>query len=531
MAQREGQGLQIAVISFAMLTIILAITTYIFYAQSQTAEKDLEAKNKSLNDKQAQNDKLIYQATAMNYVLGRKDVTREQVELAKKGVDDPDVKEILDAFNTDLALIEQAAPEGPRNYRTFVTVLLTALNQKNSSIADVNDQMRKFLQEKDAAELAAKNRADAAEAASGKAAADYKAESDQFVAARTQMDEEKNKLTGQIAATQNKAKTEQQRLTEEKDVFAKQSGQVLNMNKVLKEELERVKKGIDPKDLFENPDGHITSVNQRLRMVSIDIGRADGLLRQTTFSVYDHDENGVSNAKSKARIEVVSLGDHLSEARILEDTPANPIINGDVIHSPAWSPGQRVRFALAMKMDINKDRIDDYDMVKNIIQMNGGVIDAELRPDGTRVGNISVNTRYFVQGEKVNESTSEELRKQFVAFDGDADRMGVQKISVDKLLSLMGWKAEERTVELAGPRSGGDFRKRAPGKTQPATSSAPDAAAPATGAPAAPATPAADPFATPGAPAPAPPPAADPFAAPPAGKATPPAEADPFAPK
>jgi hypothetical protein len=29
--------LQIAVIIFAMLTIILAITTYIFYAQSQTA--------------------------------------------------------------------------------------------------------------------------------------------------------------------------------------------------------------------------------------------------------------------------------------------------------------------------------------------------------------------------------------------------------------------------------------------------------------------------------------------------------------
>ena len=42
MAQRgEGQGLQIAVISFAMLTIILAITTYVFYAQSASASKDV----------------------------------------------------------------------------------------------------------------------------------------------------------------------------------------------------------------------------------------------------------------------------------------------------------------------------------------------------------------------------------------------------------------------------------------------------------------------------------------------------------
>src|SRR6476661_7145609 len=106
-------------------------------------------------------------------------------------------------------------------------------------------------------------------------------------------------------------------------------------------------------------------------------------------------------AEPTARIEVVSLGDRMSEARILDDTPRNPIITGDVIFTPAWSPGQRVHFALAMKMDINKDGVDDYDTVKRIIEMNGGVIDAELRPDGKRVGDINVNTRYFVQGEKL----------------------------------------------------------------------------------------------------------------------------------
>ena len=42
MAQRDGQGLQIAVIIFAMLTIVLAITTYIFYAQSQSAYQELQ---------------------------------------------------------------------------------------------------------------------------------------------------------------------------------------------------------------------------------------------------------------------------------------------------------------------------------------------------------------------------------------------------------------------------------------------------------------------------------------------------------
>ena len=99
----------------------------------------------------------------------------------------------------------------------------------------------------------------------------------------------------------------------------------------------------------------------------------------------------------------------------------------------------------------------------------------------------------------------------------------MEKIPVEKLLSLMGWKAEARTVELAGSRAGNDFRKRTPGKTQPADGTGP---APAADAPAAPA--AADPFAAPAGAAPTPA-AADPFAAPAAGKGAPAAEADPFA--
>jgi hypothetical protein len=180
-----------------------------------------------------------------------------------------------------------------------------------------------------------------------------------------------------------------------------------------------------------------------------------------------------------------------------------------------------------MKMDINKDRIDDYDTIKNIILMNGGVIDAELRPDGTRHGELTVNTRYFVQGERPSEATSQKMLDAFKAFDQERERSGVEKIPVEKLLSLMGWKAEERTVEFTGARSGGDFRRRTPGKTQPppAAGGTPPAASDA--APAAPTTPS-DPFATPAAPPAPAPAAADPFATPPAGKASPP-PADPFA--
>jgi hypothetical protein len=529
MAAREGQGLQIAVITFAMLTIILAITTYIFYAQSQTVQKDLDAKVKSLADKQKENDKLLARVVTMKYVLGLGGVTLPDVDVAKsKAADDAEIKEVLDGFTNDMALLgEQVAPEGPRNYRTYGNVLLAIVNKKNASVSDANAQTRAAQQAKDNFEKTEKARTDEAAAMADKASKDTAAQLATFNEDRARNEEEKKKLADQNAAGGARAKVEIDKVAGERDTYAKQYQQQQGTIRTQLDKLKEFEK--EKTSLFESPDGHIKLVNQRQRLVWIDAGRADGLLRQTTFKVYDHDENGVTNAKPKGRIEVVSLGEHLSEARILEDTPSNPIISGDLIHTPAWSPGQRIHFAMAMKMDINKDRIDDYEMVKSIILMNGGVIDAELRPDGTRVGDISVNTRYFVEGEKPSDITSQDMQKQFNAFDLDRERHGVEKISVDKLLSLMGWKAEEKTVELAGNRSS-DFRsKRAPGKTQPVGSQAPQpgagGSAPSTPAPAAGGV---DPFAGAAPAAKAAAPAADPFAVPPAGKAAPP-EADPFA--
>jgi hypothetical protein len=529
MAKREGQGLQIAVIAFAILTILLAVLTYVFYAQSATANKDLQAARKQVSELTATNNKLTYRALAMKYALGVGEVSKPEVDVAASAAgEDAEAKAVLDDLAAAVALVgDQAAPQGPQNYKTFVTVLMTSLARKNASLADLSDQLRQAQAAKEATEKSERERAQVAVAAADTAVKAAEQQSAQYIADRTKKEEESAKLLAQIKAVSDKAAADLKKLDDEKNTYVKaaatQRDRITDLQNRLKEQQAK------EASLFEHPDGVVKLVNQQQKLVLIDVGRKDGLLRQTTFSVYDHDETGVTAAKSKAKIEVTSVGEDLSQARILEDTPSNPIIAGDVIFTPAWSPGQRVHFALAMKMDINKDRIDDYEMVKNIILMNGGVIDAELRPDGTRVGNISVGTRYFVEGERPSELTSPELMKLYTTFETDRERHGVEKISVEKLLSLMGWRAEVRTVELAGPRGSGDFRTRAPGKAQPAASSAsPSDAAPASTSP--PAAADADPFggAAPAAPpATAPPAGADPFATPTTPSSPP---ADPFAP-
>ena len=89
MAAREGQGLQIAVIIFAMLTILLAITTYIFYAQGQTAMKERDAAQAETGNANALADKYLYRVLALKYVLGMPGVDPQQIDLqkAKSGED------------------------------------------------------------------------------------------------------------------------------------------------------------------------------------------------------------------------------------------------------------------------------------------------------------------------------------------------------------------------------------------------------------------------------------------------------------
>ena len=57
-------------------------------------------------------------------------------------------------------------------------------------------------------------------------------------------------------------------------------------------------------ETFENPDGRVVWVNQALRTVLLDLGSADSLRKQVTFSVYDVDANNLARSQSKGKLEV-----------------------------------------------------------------------------------------------------------------------------------------------------------------------------------------------------------------------------------
>ena len=112
-------------------------------------------------------------------------------------------------------------------------------------------------------------------------------------------------------------------------------------------------------------------------------------------------------AEKKGIVEVIRVIDgHLSEARIMDDDPSKPIMPGDQLFSIAWQPNHAEHFALVGLMDLDKDGVSDLDKVKDLITVNGGIVDAELKDDGNARGPDDGRYPLSGPGEKPTEKTN-----------------------------------------------------------------------------------------------------------------------------
>ena len=217
----------------------------------------------------------------------------------------------------------------------------------------------------------------------------------------------------------------------------------------------------------EHSDGKVTWVNQRARVVWVNLGADDGLRRQISFAVIGPDENNPLKAEKKGSVEVTRVLDrHLSEARIIDDSPSDPIMPGDSVFSAAWQPGRSEHFALVGFMDMDKDGLSDRQKIRDIITLNGGIIDAEVKDDATRVGDLSVETRYLVQGEQPDDKSTSTAVEAYSKMMKECQSLPIKTISVPELIDYLGYKAKERTIPLGADSKSSDFKPRAPEEVQ-----------------------------------------------------------------
>jgi hypothetical protein len=263
----------------------------------------------------------------------------------------------------------------------------------------------------------------------------------------------------------------------QKNAFDAKAAQWATQETAYKKEIEKLaaankilqQNRLDEPGSFEFADGRISWVNQN-GTVWINLGSADSLRRQVTFSVYDADQHDAKKATKKASIEVTNiLGPHRAEAKITEDDIRNPILAGDNIHSQVWHRGKRLHFALTGFIDVDSDGRSDMELARELIEMNDGIVDAYLKEDGTMEGEMTASTRYLVLGETPESPALARLSKGFNDMSGEASKLGVEKITLPEFLGQMGYKPQDRTVPLGEGATARDFPARPEDEAPPVT--------------------------------------------------------------
>lgn len=220
------------------------------------------------------------------------------------------------------------------------------------------------------------------------------------------------------------------------------------------------------REVFDIPDGSIVRVNPSLKMVILNIGRADGLRVNRSFSVYDQTAKNFEKDRNKASIEITRLiGDKAAEARITDEDPNNPILANDIVLSPTWDPGYSTPIALAGVFDLNADGIDDREQLMSMIRRNGGNVVVYHDNQGNITGTIDASVRYLVLGDAPNEGpgANPEIIQAMKILADQADTNTVQIIDQRKLLNWMGVHGQARVERVGGAVEG--FQSRSPEDT------------------------------------------------------------------
>ncbi|OYV83049.1 MAG: hypothetical protein B7Z73_16485 [Planctomycetia bacterium 21-64-5] len=411
-----------------MLTILLSVTTFMFFREYEEADQKAHKDAESATKASQQLREAVTEMEKLRKIIGVSDQAK--------------LTEVEEAHREDMKNFATTVPDESKFYRPALEFLANTLKEKTAEIIVAREAIQREQDERKTVEAAKQTQVDEAQANAQKAEADLAAAKKAFDDERKQILEDQNDLKRQLAE-KNDAMTElTEKSKKEIDEKVAENKKLDMANKYLNEKnLE-----LDPTTGFEVPDGKIVWVDQKTRSAYINVGQADGLHRQTLFSVVAGDEDvGGDHQRTKGRIEVVELlGPHFAEARITEDRLTDPMVEGDKIFTPLWHPGRSEGFAIIGGIDLDNDGSDDREMVKDLIHMSGGTVDAEDAPDGKQLGKITQNTRYIIQGQAPDDSNV--LGKAYTKLQKDALQVGVRLISVPKFLDQVGWKNQKQTL-------------------------------------------------------------------------------------
>ncbi len=446
MAAKENQGLQAIVIVLTIFLLLTGVGLLLVNNARKTYVAQVADLQRQNSDSQTAQAKL--QAEANNY--------KAWIGFSEDALYDS----LQPQFDDDAKRFGASMDEGSRQYKKMLENVYEENQKLINNESSAKDQVKQLTERLAVIEGQKEAQIKEHQTALQKAADDAAAEKKKFMDQYAAINAEKDEIAGTIQKNTAQHEEAVAKFNAEKSAFE------VNMAK-LERSIDKLREGVPNPDQFAQPaDGEISVVNQRYGKVWINLGSADGLRPQVTFSVVAHGDADAESAEQKGSIEVVRILDaHMAEASITSDDPKNPLLPGDRIHSQVWDRGRQVSFAIAGVIDLDKDRKSDLQRLKNIIAASNGRVVAA--PDATGKlpeGNeMQVDTRYLILGSYPDGTLAvdDALRVSWKALSDQAEELGVPTIALDEFVKLMGWRLDNRSVSLAAGARAEDFPPRA----------------------------------------------------------------------
>ncbi len=319
--KRETPGLQVALIIFVMLTIVLGVTSFIFFSQYREAVLAAKASQQQSQEHLAEVQAMSQQVAALkDWMSGRENIALD------------DLQEDNEKDMTNIA----AYPQDIRCYHTALAFQQHAMGDANAELVECKEaaqQRDDYIQTWEGTKTPQVERH--AEAAR-KAMEEASARAAEFRRRRQEITAEYKSMYQGLQEIHRRANAERAEAEKRHAQLAKAHEKLTWDYKLL---LDKYKRLLGRHGGEKIPQGRVVRVSSQLRTAWIDLGRADSLPRRTEFDVYPGSAFQLAPAEKKGEIEVTKvLEDHLAEACVTKDEISDPIIGGDKIHSQTWDP-------------------------------------------------------------------------------------------------------------------------------------------------------------------------------------------------
>jgi len=320
---RNSQGLQAALIVLMMLSVVLGVTTCVFFRQYHDADRRAET--------------CAEEATALRVALNTQQAEICELKRLIGFSAGTSLETVQTQHAEDMDIYAAGFPEENRFYRPLLVYLGNVARENGEELASAKQAIQDLKDRYEQLEDRKQRQVQRYAATALQAWEDLHNVEQAAREARDEMAKASGELIEQVRAIQSEADAADVDAQTRYQELQSEYEETVRRLEALEEELAVIRR-VD----FTVPDGRICLVNYHLRTAWIDLGRADSLERHVNFNVYPAEALRLNRSTKKGQIEVTKvLEDHLAEARVIDEVISDPILRGDKIHTPLWNQRPR----------------------------------------------------------------------------------------------------------------------------------------------------------------------------------------------